>query len=187
MALYHKWDVKNGFAFVLQFFSLISDGLGGVKHFIRKHFQLTPLMIAAYDGDLNFFQQARKKTFDPNQTLKKSVTSPIHLAAYGGNIELYRQLLQESDNKNNYGKHAITPLHYSAGMGHLEVFKLFHANAEVKNPKMTQRRREATPLHIAADLGHLEICKFIIKKEGDKNPADSNGGTPLHAAAHKVY
>ena len=30
MALYHKWDVKNGFTYVLQFFSLISDGLGGV-------------------------------------------------------------------------------------------------------------------------------------------------------------
>ena len=30
MALYHKWDVKNGFVFVLQFFSLISEGLGGV-------------------------------------------------------------------------------------------------------------------------------------------------------------
>ena len=28
MALYHKWDVKNGFAYVLQFFSLISDSLG---------------------------------------------------------------------------------------------------------------------------------------------------------------
>jgi hypothetical protein len=31
MALYHKWDVKNGFAYVFQFFSLISDGLGGVN------------------------------------------------------------------------------------------------------------------------------------------------------------
>ena len=30
MALYHKWDVKNDFTAVLQFFSLISDGLGGV-------------------------------------------------------------------------------------------------------------------------------------------------------------
>ena len=30
MALYHKGDVKNGFTYVLQFFSLISDGLGGV-------------------------------------------------------------------------------------------------------------------------------------------------------------
>ena len=31
MALYHRWDVKNGFTFVLQVFSLIFDGLGGVK------------------------------------------------------------------------------------------------------------------------------------------------------------
>ena len=30
MALYHKWNVKNDFAFVLQFFSFISDGLGSV-------------------------------------------------------------------------------------------------------------------------------------------------------------
>ena len=29
-AVYHKWDVKNDFAYVLQFFSLISDSLGGV-------------------------------------------------------------------------------------------------------------------------------------------------------------
>ena len=31
MALYHKWDVKNGFAYVLTFFSLISAGLGGAR------------------------------------------------------------------------------------------------------------------------------------------------------------
>ena len=31
MAFYHKWDVKNGLAYVLQFFSLISVGLGGVN------------------------------------------------------------------------------------------------------------------------------------------------------------
>ena len=31
MALFDKWDVKNDFAYVLQFFSLIFDGLGGVK------------------------------------------------------------------------------------------------------------------------------------------------------------
>ena len=30
MALCHKWDVKNDFVYVLQFFSLISDGLEGV-------------------------------------------------------------------------------------------------------------------------------------------------------------
>ena len=31
MALYHKWGVKTGFTFPLQFFMLISDSLGGVR------------------------------------------------------------------------------------------------------------------------------------------------------------
>ena len=31
MTLYHKWDDKNGFAYVLQFFSLISYSLGSVE------------------------------------------------------------------------------------------------------------------------------------------------------------
>ena len=31
MALYHKWDVKNGFTYALTFFSLISDDLGVVS------------------------------------------------------------------------------------------------------------------------------------------------------------
>ena len=31
MATYHKWIVKNDFVYVLQFLSLISDGLGGVN------------------------------------------------------------------------------------------------------------------------------------------------------------
>ena len=30
MPFYHKLDVKNDFAYVLQFFSLISEGLGSV-------------------------------------------------------------------------------------------------------------------------------------------------------------
>ena len=30
MTLYHKWGVKNGFTFALQFFFLIFDGLGCV-------------------------------------------------------------------------------------------------------------------------------------------------------------
>jgi hypothetical protein len=35
MALYHKWDVKSGFTFALQFFILISVGQGGVLYVIH--------------------------------------------------------------------------------------------------------------------------------------------------------
>ena len=44
MALYHKWDVKNYFAYVLQFFSLISDGLGSVLQAPTQYFQLEKIV-----------------------------------------------------------------------------------------------------------------------------------------------
>ena len=39
MALYHKWDVKNDFAYVLQFFALISESLGDVFNDTQRAFQ----------------------------------------------------------------------------------------------------------------------------------------------------
>ena len=48
MALYHKWDVKNGFAYVLTFFSLISDGLGGVFPMINALSNLGPIVFLYY-------------------------------------------------------------------------------------------------------------------------------------------
>ena len=49
MALYHKWDVKNDFANVLQFLSLISDSLGSVNGggrlwYITKNFSTLDTM-----------------------------------------------------------------------------------------------------------------------------------------------
>ena len=51
MALYDKWDVKNGFTYVLQFFSLISDGLGGVPHFVCQNISQVFIVIGIYNFD----------------------------------------------------------------------------------------------------------------------------------------
>ena len=57
MALYHKWDVKNDFTNLLQFFLLISDGLGGVLWFVvnmvRDHgtmFCAPTVFLCTYSG-----------------------------------------------------------------------------------------------------------------------------------------
>ena len=44
MALYHKYDVKNGFPYALQFFSLISDGLGGESNHVLINWPKIPQM-----------------------------------------------------------------------------------------------------------------------------------------------
>ena len=45
MALYHRWDFKNGSAYVLQFSSLIFDDIGGVNHVIIHSNRLDVLKI----------------------------------------------------------------------------------------------------------------------------------------------
>ena len=45
MALYCKWDGKNGFAYVLQFFSLIYDSLDSVDSMLvakKRKFKVFP-------------------------------------------------------------------------------------------------------------------------------------------------
>ena len=39
MALYHKWGVKTGFTFALQFFMLYADSLGGVSPLLQVDIQ----------------------------------------------------------------------------------------------------------------------------------------------------
>ena len=47
MTSYHKWDVKNGFAYVLQFFSLIYYCLGGVQAVQNNTLQIVGVNTAA--------------------------------------------------------------------------------------------------------------------------------------------
>ena len=119
--------------------------------------QLTPLQIAAYDGDVDFFRKVKERTTNLNLTSTHLEVDPIHLAAYRGHIELCRHFLEESENKNFIGKSQSTSLHYAALGGHFEVFKLFYPLAEVKNPKLSGRGN--TPLHLAASRGSLGVCQ----------------------------
>ena len=44
----HNWDVQNGFNYVLQFFSLISDGVGGVSSGYLQtysHFEIMAIQV----------------------------------------------------------------------------------------------------------------------------------------------
>ena len=194
----------------LNFFKTASED---IEDFIEVHFHprnkepLTPLHIAAYDGDLNFFQEVKKITFTINQNLNQSQIAPIHLAAYRGHIALCKQLLEEWDKIwDTYGKYEAVGLLYAAVAGHLEVYKLFHTVQEIKIHKLKcvcsyisrgimpdQHVHmllrvpiyfwdEKTPFHYAAEKGHTEICKFIIERAEDKHPTDIDGRTPLHLA-----
>ena len=69
-----------------------------------------------------------------------------------------------------------------------QVCELILNNAEAtedKNPFTCLQTATfgGSPLHVAATYGHLEVCKLILQHVQNKNPAASNGWTPLHSAA----
>ena len=53
MDLYHKWDVKTDFAYVLQFCSLISDSLGSVTNTAIKNYLANKTCTTFLSGQKN--------------------------------------------------------------------------------------------------------------------------------------
>ena len=87
----------------------------------------------------------------------------------------------DNDHWNPYDVGA-TPLHASAELGRIEIFKLIIQKAENKNPETISG---STPMHIAAWKGHNQIIQVLMEDDrvGEKNPAKKDGTTPLHLAA----
>ena len=76
MAFCHKWDVKNDFAYVLQFFSLISDGLGSVNSdntkepIFASHADSVCLLFSVY---CHFFFRHLPPSLDTNANLSNQM------------------------------------------------------------------------------------------------------------------
>jgi len=75
-------------------------------------------------------------------------------------------------------------LHWAAGNGHKDFFKMILDKAMDKNPG---DHKGWTPLHEAVENQHVDICIMILDRLGYINPKDHEGWTPLHVAAENGY
>ena len=60
-----------------------------------------------------------------------------------------------------------SPFHRAAGLGRVEICKLFIDILINKNPWDDNGN---TPIYMAARSGHLEVCTQLMEKLHDKNP-----------------
>ena len=77
-------------------------------------------------------------------------------------------------------KHGLSPAHYAASKGHLDVLQFFSSKGvdlEVEDPK------GRTPLHYAALGDHPETLKYLISKSSWLEGQDYRDDTLLHLAA----
>ena len=100
-----------------------------------------------------------------------------------GDVATVQRLISEGANINDVKDSfwfSVSPLHYAAGNGQIEVAKaLIAAGANVN----LAGKKGWTPLFIAAFRGDTEIVKTLIAAGADVNRADNDGKTPLYMAA----
>jgi hypothetical protein len=97
-----------------------------------------------------------------------------------GNAYKVIEFLREGANVNTRDEDGLTPLHYAASRGYVEVARLLLENGADVNAK---NEHGITPLHVAASEGHAEVVRLLLEHGADANARDEDGLTPLHNAA----
>jgi hypothetical protein len=97
-----------------------------------------------------------------------------------GNAYKVIEFLREGANVNTRDEDGLTPLHYAASRGYVEVARLLLENGADVNAK---NEHGITPLHFAASEGHADVARLLLERGADANARDEDGLTPLHNAA----
>jgi ankyrin repeat protein len=82
-----------------------------------------------------------------------------------------------------------TPLHKSAGNGHIEICRpLVDSNADVGTSFASMCFLQYTPLHKSAENGHLEICRLLVESKADVALRDRCiSSPPSHHLSLTIY
>ena len=145
---------------------------------------LSPIHMAANDGNLDLYQQIMLKLAGMNKTDIFGTVDPLFHAAFRGHYNICKHIIENVDEKNPAMPDGVTPLMLAAQNGHYEICKLIISNVDDKNPAM---HNGVTPLFMAVLQGHYQICKLIVSNVNDTNPARNDGVTPLFIAAYKGH
>ncbi len=107
--------------------------------------------------------------------------SPLHEAAYCGDRLRVQQLANPAtvDSRDPDG---MTPLHWTAFMGHLEITRLLLDRGANINALTDDNW---APLYFAARRGHLEVVRLLALLGADVEARDNSGRTPTDVAINQ--
>lgn len=135
------------------------------------------------DPTLQEVQQAMEKMKDINSLIDGQ---PLLNYACRNNwsFEICKHLLSKNPNPNIKGWEGLTPLHYAARNGNLDLVMLL---TESQADLSSVDSKGKSPLHYAAESGNLLLLKFLIKEKANLSAVDIGGRLAIHSAASKGH
>ncbi|CAF1266169.1 unnamed protein product [Rotaria magnacalcarata] len=152
--------------------------------------QVSPLIIACFEGDVDIIRFFIENGADPNQTESEHHLTPIHVlcdAEYHGQslrqkdrADLIRLLIKHGAQVNHLDRSSMAAIHKAVIHDRPECVEvLMDAHADPNVAFMGD-----TPLSIAARHNRRKIVQILIgHKETNVNHRNDQGGTALHFAS----
>lgn len=117
----------------------------------------------------------------------------VRSAAYNGHaLRIRLMLMQQPElahaatpiNPDDDYVQGVTPLHYAASGGHIDVAKILIAHGADVNAEDEAGFR---PVRGASKFGHEQVVELLVANGAEVNVHDFNGDTPLHYAVHNGH
>ena len=182
---------------------------GGARVAARTREGVTPIQLAAINGNGRMLDRLLKAGADPNSQLTRAGDTALMMAARTGNTEAVRVLVESGANvnaKETWG--GTTPLMWAVSEGHADAARLlmaagadvsarshyvaaangrgFEGRTPVANRADTTAEEFAsgwlTPLMLAAREGHAELARMLVAGGADVNAVAGDGKTALALA-----
>jgi ankyrin repeat protein len=121
-----------------------------------------------------------------NTNFGESQSNILHVIARFGDESQIREILElvaDPEYINIRDRGLLTPLHYAAQNGWLNLVEILLERGALKNSKSSADTRMWTPCHLAAKFGHVDIVAKFFEYGVDKEEATAFGLTALHIAA----
>eukprot|EP00927_Polykrikos_kofoidii_P025307 TRINITY_DN22766_c0_g1_i2.p1 TRINITY_DN22766_c0_g1~~TRINITY_DN22766_c0_g1_i2.p1 ORF type:complete len:213 (+),score=48.46 TRINITY_DN22766_c0_g1_i2:69-707(+) len=130
----------------------------------EDHCGATPLMVAAFSGQIGIVDQLMKDRLTDVQHQNQYLSTAVHYAAQRGHADVIQMLVAGKAATDSCDRHGDTPLSWAARFGHIEAVKKL---CELRADPLQDNNASEDSIELAMAAGHIEAAEIMRDAVGD--------------------